>query len=160
MVLRSYLGSVTQHGLFGCIASSSKLLSSSSVRVQFHPRTTRGYAAASASLTKKTPVTAKGTRKDAHAQPKSPTRKAVPPTPRKTTLSEMETTAATEHSRVQGLNEPKSTKNLTEEEQTKELDRLLMMAQFMPTVDPWGQEIQDTLGGLPFSSLKDPFHRI
>jgi len=34
---------------------------------------------------------------------------------------------------------------MTEEEQTKELDRMLVMAQFMPTMDPWGREVLDTL---------------
>lgn len=72
-------------------------------------RATRGYAAASASLTKKTPVSAKG------------------------------------NSKVQ---DPNKLKSLTiTEEQTKELDRMLVMAQLMPTVDPWGQQVQDTLGG-------------
>jgi len=51
-----------------------------------------------------------------------------------------DTTIAVEHSKV---NKPKSL-NMTEE-QTKELDRMLVMAQFMPTMDPWGQEVLDTL---------------
>ncbi|KAF8800612.1 hypothetical protein BYT27DRAFT_7116937 [Phlegmacium glaucopus] len=154
MALRAYLGGITtQHGLLGCIASSSKLLSCSSARVQ-HPssfhRATRGYAAASASLTKKTPVTAKGTRKDAHTQPQSPPRKVASRTPRKTTSSEMETaihsandTVAAEHNRT--VQDSKAFNNMTEEEQTQELDRMLVMAQFMPTLDPWGQEVMDTL---------------
>lgn len=159
MALRVCIGGVTaQHGLFGCIASSSKLSSCSSARVQFHPsfhRATRGYAAAaSASLTKKTPVTAKGTRRDALTQPQSPPRKAASRTPKKTTSSEIETairsatdTVAAEHSKVKDSDQPKSINNMTEEEQTKELDRMLVMAQFMPTLDPWGQEVLDTLGG-------------
>jgi hypothetical protein len=142
MALRAYLGGITtQHGLLGCIASSS-------ARVQFQPcfhRATRRYAAASASLTKKTPVTAKGTRKDARTQPQPPPRKAASRTPKKTTSSEMETaatdTVAMEHSKVQELN----SLNLSQE-QMKELDRMMVMAQFMPTMDPWGQEVRDTLG--------------
>jgi len=158
MALRAYLGVVTtQRGLLGCIASSSKILSCSSARVQFHPNfhhATRGYAAASASLTKKTPVTAKGTRKDAHTQPQSPPRKVASRTPKKTTSSEMETAihsandiVAAEHSTVQDPNDPKSFHDMTEEERTQELDRMLVMAQFIPTLDPWGQEVMDTLGG-------------
>lgn len=143
MALRAYLGGITsQHGLLSCIASSS-------ARAQFHPcfhRATRGYAAASASLSKKTPVTAKGTRKDARTKPQPPLRKATSRTTKKTTSSEMETAAtdtdAVEHSKSQELNPL----NMTEE-QTKELDRMLVMAQFMPTMDLWGQEVQDTLGG-------------
>lgn len=141
MALRAYHRSITtQHGFLSCIASSS--------RVQFHlcfHRATRGYAAASASLTKKTPV-AKGTRNDARTQPQPSSRKAASRTPKKTTSSVMETaatdTAAVEHSKLKDLN----SLNMTEE-QTKELDRMLVMAQFMPTLDPWGQEVQDTLGG-------------
>ena len=143
MALRAYLGGITtQHGLLGCIASSS------SARVQFHPcfhRVTRGYAATSASLKKTTPVTAKGTRKDARTQSQPPTRKATSRTPKKTS-SEMETaatdTVAVENSKTPDLNPY----NMTED-QTKELDRMLVMAQYMPTLDPWGQEVQDTLGG-------------
>lgn len=155
MVLRAYLGGVIhQHSLLGCLASSSKNLSYSSTRVQFHPsfhRATRGYAAASASLTKKTP---KGTRKDTRTQPQSPPRTAASRTPKKTTSSETEkaihsatNTVATENSKVQNVNEPKLINGMTEEEQIKEFDRMLVMAQYMPTVDPWGQEVQDTLGG-------------
>lgn len=144
MALRAYLGGIaTQHGFLSCIASSS------AARVQFHPcfhRATRGYAAASASLTKKTPVTTKGTRKDARKQPQPPPRKAASRTPKKTSSSDKETaatdTVAVEHQKVQDQNPL----NMTEEE-TKELDRMLVMAQFMPTVDPWGQEVQETLGG-------------
>jgi hypothetical protein len=81
MVLRAYLAGITnRHGLSGCITSSS-------ARVQFHPcfhRATRGYAAASASLTKKTPVAAKGTRKDARTQPQPSPRKSASRTPKKT----------------------------------------------------------------------------
>ena len=141
--MASIAGITTQHGLWGCITSFS------SARVQFRPcfhRASRGYAAVSASLTKKTPVTAKGTRKDARTQPQPPPRKAASRTPKKTTSSEMETaatdTVAVENSKVQGLNPL----NMTEE-QTKELDRMMVMAQFMPTMDPWGQEVLDTLGG-------------
>lgn len=157
MALRAYLGGATQHGLLGCIASSSKSSSCPSTRIQFHPsfhRATRGYAAASASLTKKTPVTAKGTRKDARTQPQSPSRTAASRTPKKTTSSEMEKaihsstdTVAAEHLKAQDPSSPKSFNDMTEEEQTKELDRMLVMAQFMPTMDPWGQEVLDTLGG-------------
>ena len=39
------------------------------------------------------------------------------------------------------------------EDQTKELDRMRVMAQFMPTSDPWGQEVRDTLGGIYLSDL-------
>ena len=104
IALRAYYfgGITTQHGLLGCIASSS-----SAARIQFHPcfhRATRGYAAVSGSLTKRT---AKGTRKDARTQPQPPP---------------------------------------GEEDQMKDLDRMLVMAQFMPTIDPWGQEVLDTLG--------------
>jgi hypothetical protein len=155
MVLRAYLGGVTkQHSLLGCLAFSSKNLSCSSTRVQFHPsfhRATRGYAAASASLTKKTP---KGTRKDTRTQPQSPPRTAASRTPKKTTSLETEkpihsatNTVAAENSKVQNPNEPKVFNNMTEEEQTQELDRMLVMAQYMPTVDPWGQDVLDTLGG-------------
>jgi hypothetical protein len=156
MALRAYLGGITtQHGLLSCFASS-KISSCSSARVQFHPcfhrAATRGYAAASASLKKKTPVSAKGTRKDVRTQPQPPPRKATSQTSKKTTSSEMEPairsaadTAAVEHSKVQNLNNSKSL-TITEE-QTKELDRMLVMAQLMPTMDPWGQEVRDTLGG-------------
>lgn len=158
MALRAYLGGVTiQHGLLGCIASSSKIFSCSSTRVQLHPsfrRATRGYAAAGASLAKKTPVAAKGTRKDAPTQPQSPHRAAASRMHKKTTSSEMEKanhsatdTVAAEHSKIEDSNKPKSVSDMTEEEQTKELDRMLVMAQFMPTLDPWGQEVLDTLGG-------------
>lgn len=144
--LRAYLqvgGVTTQHGLLGCVAASLKIMSCSSTRVQFHPsfhRAARGYAATSASLKKKTLGTAKGTRKDARTQPESPPRTAASRTHKKTTSSEME------HSKVQD-NKLKSVNRMTEEEQTKELDRMLVMAQFMPTMDPWGQEVLDTLGG-------------
>ena len=138
MALRVYIrGITTQHGLLG----------SSSPRVQFHycfHRATRGYAVASASLTKKAPVAAKGTRKDARTQPQPSPRKAASRL-KKTTSSEMEKAATdTEHSKLnlKDLNPGHMT-----EEQTKELDRMLVMAQFMPTVDPWGQEVRDTLGG-------------
>ena len=155
MALRAYLGGITtQHSLLSYFASS-KIPSCSSARVQFHPcfhRATRGYAAASASLKKKTPVSAKETRKDARAQPQPPPRKATSRTSKKTTSSEMEPairsaadTAAVEHSKVQNLN--KSNSLTITEEQTKELDRMLVMAQLMPTMDPWGQEVRDTLGG-------------
>jgi hypothetical protein len=140
MVLRAY--TTTRHGLLDCIASSS-------ARVQLHPcfhRATRGYAAASASLTKKTPVAAKGTPKDARTHPQPSPRKAASRTPKKTNSSEKETAAtdavAVEHLKVQDL----KSHNMTEE-QTKELDRMLVMAQFMPTMDPWGQEVRETLGG-------------
>lgn len=164
MALRVCLGGITtQHGLMGCIASSSKLLSCSPARLQFHSsfhRATRGYAAASASLTKKTPVTAKGTRKDT-SQRQSLPRNPASRTPKKTTSSEMETaihsaadTVAAEHSPIRDLNKPKSVNDMTEEEQTRELDRLLVLAQFMPTLDPWGQEVLDTLGGSLFLSIE------
>jgi hypothetical protein len=65
-------------------------------------------------------------------------------------------TVAAEHLKAQDPNSPKSVNDMTEEEQTKELDRMLVMAQFMPTMDPWGQEVLDTLGG---SLVKDSFHR-
>ena len=111
MALRAYLGGIsTQRGLLGCIASSSS-------PPCFH-RATRRYAATNASLKKKTPATAKGTRK------------AASRTPKKT--SEMETTDLNPY-------------NITED-QTKELDRMLVMAQYMPTLDPWGLEVPDTLG--------------
>ena len=131
MALRAYLGGITtHHGLFSCIAFSS-------ARVHFH---TRGYATASAPLTKKAPVSAKATRKDARIQPQPPLRKRML---KKKTSSDKETeatdTAAEERSKINPL-------NMTEE-QTKELDRMLLMAQFMPTMDPWGQEVQETLGG-------------
>ena len=151
MALRAaYLGGITtQHRLLGCITSSA-------ARIQFHPcfhRATRGYVAASASLTKKTTVTAKGTRRDARTQPQPPSRKAASRSPKKTTSSERETaatgTVTEEHSKLQELNPL----NMTEE-QTKEIDRMLVMAQFMPTMDLWGQEVRDTLGGcLRFLSL-------
>jgi hypothetical protein len=142
MALRAYLGGITtQHSLLGCTASSSL------ARVQFHPcfhRATRGYAATSASLTKKTPATAKGTRKDDRTHPQPSPRKA-PRMPKKTISSETETaatdTVAVEQSKVQNLNPLKLT-----DEQTKELDRMIVKAQFMPTMDPWGQEVRDTLG--------------
>ena len=184
MALRAHLGGITsQHGLLACIASSS------SVRVQFHPcfhRATRGYAAASATLRKKTPVTANVTRKDARTQPQPPPqnsasrkhekttsetatlRKKTPVTAKgtrkdartpqpppqnaasrkhkKTTSAEKETAptdaVAKEHSLLKDLH----SHNMTEE-QTKELDKMLVMAQFMPTIDPWGQEVRETLGG-------------
>jgi hypothetical protein len=140
MALRTYLGGITtQHSLLSCIASSS--------RVQFHPcfhRATRAYATASASLTKKTPITAKGTPKDDRTHPQPSNRKA-PRMPKKTISSETETaatdTVAVEHLKVQNLNGLTLT-----EEQTKELDRMIVKAQFMPTLDPWGQEVRDTLG--------------
>ena len=140
MASRAYLGGITsQHGLLGCIASSS-------ARVQFHPcfhRATRGYAVASASLTKKTPVATKGTPKDARTQPQSPPRKAASRIPKKLTSSGIQMTVTdTVDSKLKDLNPL----NMTEE-QTKELDRMLMMTQFMPTMDPWGQEVRDTLGG-------------
>ena len=138
--LRAYIqvGNITtQNSLLGCTASSL-------ARVQFHPcfhRALRGYAATSASLTKKT---TKGTRKDDRTHPQPSSRKA-PRTPKMTISSKTETaatdTVTVEHSKVQNLNPLKLT-----EEQTKELDRMIVKAQFMPTMDPWGQEVRDTLG--------------
>ena len=66
--------------------------------------------------------------------------------PPETTSSEMKTaatnTVTVENSEIPDLNPY----NMTED-QTKELDRMLVMAQYMPTLDSWGQEVRDTLGG-------------
>lgn len=162
MALRACLASLTTH--HGSIASSSKLLSCSSACLPFHPsfrRATRGYAASSASLTKKTPVAAKGTPKDARTQQlQSPTRKDASRTPKKMISSETAIHSVSDPV-AEDLNRPKSVNDMTEEEQTKELDRMLVMAQFMPTLDPWGQEVLDTLGGsLLFSVKETPFIRV
>ena len=140
MSLRAYLGGITtRHSLLGCIASSS-------ARVQFHfcfRRATRSYAAASTTSTKKAPVAVIGIRKDVRTQSQPSPRKAASRTPKKTTLAEMGKAAIDSG---QSKFKDQVPHNMTEE-QSKELDRMLIMAQFMPTIDPWGQEVQETLGG-------------
>ncbi len=41
----------------------------------------------------------------------------------------------------------KTYQDMTEEEREKEIQRLLQISELMPTVDPFGQQIHDTLGG-------------
>ena len=77
--------------------------------------------------------------------PQPPSRRVTSRNPEETS-SEMKTaatnTVTVENSKIPDLNPY----NMTED-QTKELDRMLVMAQYMPTLDSWGQEVQDTLGG-------------
>ncbi|KAH9478346.1 hypothetical protein JR316_0008800 [Psilocybe cubensis] len=99
----------------------------------------RTYTTASASLTKKTPVTAKGTRKDAHLSPPPPKQKAASRNPpKKATSREMES------AKHVADEEPLPTK-ISEEEKLKEVERMLAFQHLMPTVDAWGQEIKETL---------------
>jgi len=46
--------------------------------------------------------------------------------------------------------DPKRQEELTEEERLAEMERMLAFAHLMPTIDPWGQDITETLGGLSF----------
>jgi hypothetical protein len=43
--------------------------------------------------------------------------------------------------------DPEEQKELTEEEKLAEMERMMAFAHLMPTIDPWGQEITETLGG-------------
>ena len=46
--------------------------------------------------------------------------------------------------------DPKQQEELTEEERLAEMERMLAFAHLMPTIDPWGQDITETLGGPSF----------
>jgi len=121
------------------------------------------YATASAALTKKGPVTAKGTRKDAHNKPATPKKPAPKKLPKQSSSPAMETAHSVsepipspEHAvkkDVQG--DPKRQEELTEEEKIEEMQRMMAFAHLMPTIDPWGQEITETLGELYILSSGD-----
>ncbi|KAF8155791.1 hypothetical protein B0H34DRAFT_509736 [Crassisporium funariophilum] len=157
-ISRTYLGAAcSQQTLFNRVASSSKLVTCSGQRMtsSVQPVTrTRGYAAASASLAKRNPITAKGTRNDAHAKPPAASRKVKAQTPsRQPTSPEMEAarhsseaiTAAAAEAVPETKSRTAAFADMNEEERLKELEKMLAMADLMPTIDPWGQEVIDTL---------------
>jgi len=145
----TYFGGVLSHQ---GIASSTR---ASVCLVRTSPLPARRYATASAALTKKKPVTAKGTRKDAHNKLEPPKKSIAKKLPKSSTSPTMETAnsaadplPSTEHLVEQILQEdPKKQHLLSEEEKVEEMERMMAFAHLMPTVDPWGQEITETLGG-------------
>ncbi|KAJ3514286.1 hypothetical protein NLJ89_g2458 [Agrocybe chaxingu] len=154
-VSRNYLGSIlTHHAVVGRVASSSRAaVCSAYVHPGLTPASYRN-ATSSATLNKKGPVTAKSTRKVAHAKPPPPPKKAVSRTSsKKKTSPEMEKAlhAAETVPPVDHLAEKPSAKGtkkydeLSEEERVKEFERMLALSDMMPMVDPWGQDILDTL---------------
>ncbi|PPQ96127.1 hypothetical protein CVT26_004762 [Gymnopilus dilepis] len=102
----------------------------------------RSYATASATLTKKTPVTAKGTRHDAHPPAPSPEKKAATKGPyRKVTSSEMETAQKTFEAQLDMSKEAEQLQKM------QEMQRIMSFQHLMPTVDAWGAEVKETMGG-------------
>jgi protein MBA1 len=102
-------------------------------------------------LTKKRPVTAKGTRKDAHNTPENPRKSTAKKVPRNSTMETANSASdplPSAHLVEQIVQEdPKKQHSLSEEEKVEEMERMMAFAHLMPTVDPWGQEITETLGG-------------
>lgn len=153
-VSRTYFGGVLSHQrLTLSVASSSSRLASCSISYL-----TRPYATASAALTKKNPVTAKGTRHDAHPPPPSSSKKAAAKgSPKKSTSPEMETARQTSEpnpipAQVADEAASKKTKqskevSADEIEKLKEMERIMAFQHLMPTVDAWGQDVKETLGG-------------
>ena len=148
-ISRTYLGGVlNRHGVSSSSRVTACLAHNSSLSV-------RRYATASAALTKKGPVTAKGTRKDAHNKPATPKKSAPKKLPKQSSSPAMETAHSVsepipipEHSVKESVKaDPKQQEELTEEEKLAEMERMMAFAHLMPTVDPWGQEITETLGG-------------
>lgn len=107
-------------------------------------------------MTHKGPVTAKTTAKVAHVSPPSPSRKgATPNAARKkatsSAMSHARTAAQTEaavqtESKIAEEVGPKKYADMTEEEREREVQRILQFSELMPTVDPFGQEVTETLG--------------
>ena len=151
-ISRTYFGGVLN---FQGISSSSRVTACLS---RTSPLPARRYATASVALTKKGPVTAKGTRKDAHNKPATPKKSAPKKLPKQPSSPAMETAhsvpepiPAAEHSvKKNAQADPKQQEELTEEERLAEMERMLAFAHLMPTIDPWGQDITETLGGLSF----------
>lgn len=103
----------------------------------------RSYATASATLTKKTPVTAKGTRHDAHPPAPSPEKKAATKGRyRKVTSTEMETAQKTSEAQLDMSKEAEQLQKM------QEMHRIMSFQHLMPTVDAWGAEVKETMGGL------------
>ncbi|CAA7264349.1 unnamed protein product [Cyclocybe aegerita] len=149
----SYLGRIlSRHTVVARVASSSRAaVCSAYAHPSLIPATCRN-ATSSATLNKKGPATAKSTRKV--TKPPPPPKKAASRTPpKKTTSPEMETAlhAAETVPPIDHLAEKPSTKGtkkydeLSEEERVKEFERMLALSDMMPMVDPWGQDILDTL---------------
>ncbi|KAF9521510.1 hypothetical protein CPB83DRAFT_865482 [Crepidotus variabilis] len=142
------------HGL------SSNLRTASSVAHGYHAR--RNASATAGTLTHKGPVTAKTTAKAAHVPGPSATRKGAssntsrrkgtsPAMAAASSAAQTATTAQTEQNMAQeAVSSPtpgvaKKYADMTEEEKEREVQRLLTYSELMPTVDPFGQEIVDTL---------------
>jgi len=149
-ISRTCIGGVLSHQSLSvrlACSSSSKVASSSTFPASGISRT---YSTASASLTKKTPVTAKGTKNDAHTIPK-PLKKKVVATvpPKKATSPEMETALHVAATSPVASTVPSDVSDEAKQmDQLKEMERVMAFQHLMPTVDAWGQEVKETLGGV------------
>ncbi|KDR80260.1 hypothetical protein GALMADRAFT_136775 [Galerina marginata CBS 339.88] len=149
-ISRTHLGGVlSRHGIKIRVGSSSRYATCSTPS---YSGIARAYGTASASLTKKSPVTAKGTINDSHRTAPPPKRKRagqVPP--KKSTSPEMEEVLRTPDSDPVDLAAksftPKDSAQppTSEAEKLKEMDRIMAFQHLMPTIDTWGQEVKETL---------------
>ncbi|KAF4618909.1 hypothetical protein D9613_010113 [Agrocybe pediades] len=144
MALRSCISTVLNHHQGFAVrlhSSSSRLAPCSATSVY-----SRTYATASATLTSKTPVTAKGTKHDAHLINK-PSKKKTAATvpPKKATSPEMETAQHLTPAPQAAKTETATSEELQQIEQLKEMERVMAFQHLMPTVDAWGQEVKETL---------------
>lgn len=137
-VSRNHLGTILYHGtawrnmshplFFSCLLDRRNASSSVAKPVEAAARTSSQSAPASQKSS-----TLKTARKKA-------TPVAIPPT--QTTSKSVSAADSSNNGRT------KKYQDMTEEEREKEIQRLLQISELMPTVDPFGQEIVDTLGGL------------
>lgn len=149
-VSRTCIGGVLNHqGHAIRFASTSRVVSSFQSGVSL-PRL---YSTASSTLTKKGPVTAKGTKKDAHLTPPPPKGRVIPPKQLKKTTSAAKEAAVHVVDTPTPIPEPELSPEeqarIDEEEQLKEMERYMAFQHLMPTVDTWGQEVKETLGASP-----------